>query len=226
MFTKGHFKVLADGRVTGAKQQRTYAPAAVSLSFPGCTLMLTVALDGDKLAPMLITQSRRAVQYNLPTPAQIRIELKSPDLQLPECPIVLCHTASTWNNANIHSRTYMPLVVLPKLQKCPPPEPNPVKCPQPPAPAVNKQLAAKIAAAKKHVPANKRALGSYGKDPIGGEVHDVFSGHISDETRKAYNKHQLFTSVVAARCTSTGTMCACIICFALRSPTSCAGVCV
>ena len=32
-------------------------------------------------------------------------------------------------------------------------------------------------------------------------MHDVFSGHISDETRKAYNKHQLFTSVVAARCT-------------------------
>ena len=44
-------------------------------------------------------------------------------------------------------------------------------------------------------------MGSYGKDPIGGEVDDVFGGHIADETRKAYNKNQLFTSVVAARCT-------------------------
>jgi len=32
-------------------------------------------------------------------------------------------------------------------------------------------------------------------------VHDVFGGHIADETRKAYSKHRLFTSVVAAKCT-------------------------
>ena len=32
-------------------------------------------------------------------------------------------------------------------------------------------------------------------------MHDVFSGHIADETRKAYSKHRLFTSVVAAKCT-------------------------
>ena len=167
--------------------------------------MLTIALDGDKLAPMLIAQSRRAVQYNLPTAAQIRVELHSPNLQLPEIPIVLCHSASTWNNAQIHSKMYMPSVVLPKLQKCPPAAPNPVKRQQlpahEPAPAVDEKLAAKIAAAKQHLPANKRVLGSYGKDPIGGEVHDVFSGHIADETRQAYSKHQLFTSVVAARCT-------------------------
>ena len=32
-------------------------------------------------------------------------------------------------------------------------------------------------------------------------MHDVFSGDIADETRKAYSKHRLFTSVVAAKCT-------------------------
>ena len=59
----------------------------------------------------------------------------------------------------------------------------------------------KIAAVEKRVPATSRVLGSYSNNSIGGEVHDVFSGHIADETRKAYSKHRLFTSVVAAKCT-------------------------
>ena len=80
LFTRGHFKVLADGRTPDAKKQRTFVPSAVSavsLSFPGFTLMLTIGLDGQKLAPMLIGQSRREVKHNIPTSAQIRDELKS-----------------------------------------------------------------------------------------------------------------------------------------------------
>ena len=53
LFTRGHFKVLVDGRVEGAKRKRTYVPSPVTLSFPGFTLTLTVSLDGTKLAPML-----------------------------------------------------------------------------------------------------------------------------------------------------------------------------
>ena len=51
--------------------------------------MLTIGLDGQKLAPMLIGQSRREVKHNIPTSAQIRDELKSLALPLPEIPIVL-----------------------------------------------------------------------------------------------------------------------------------------
>jgi hypothetical protein len=102
LFTRGHFKVLADGRTPDAKKQRTFVPSAVSLSFPGFTLMLTIGLDGQKLAPMLIGQSRREVKHNIPTSAQIRDELKSFGLSLPEIPIVLCHSPSTWNNSQIH----------------------------------------------------------------------------------------------------------------------------
>ena len=104
LFTRGHYKVLADGRKPGGKKERTFVPSAVSLSFPGFTLMLTIGLDGEKLAPMLIGQSRREVQHNIPTSAQMRTELKSLGLLLPEVPIVFCHTPSTWNNAQIHSK--------------------------------------------------------------------------------------------------------------------------
>ena len=89
----------------------------------------------------------------------------------------------------------MPCVVQPNLQRCPPPELGFDQHRQRPALAP-----AKIAEAEKHIPANSRVLGSYSNDSIGGEVHDVFSGHIADETRKAYSK-LLFTSVVAAKCT-------------------------
>ena len=53
----------------------------------------------------------------------------------------------------------------------------------------SKQLAAKITA-KKHAYVQRTQLGlrlPQQLDPIGGEVHDVFSGH-SDETRKAHTE--------------------------------------
>jgi hypothetical protein len=50
--------------------------------------MLTIGLDGQKLAPMLIGQSRREVKHNISTSAQIRDELKSFGLS-PEIPATL-----------------------------------------------------------------------------------------------------------------------------------------
>ncbi len=35
--TRGHFKVIADGRTSDAKKQQTFVPSAVSLGFPGFT---------------------------------------------------------------------------------------------------------------------------------------------------------------------------------------------
>ena len=101
LFTRGHFKVLADGR-TPMQRSNEHSFPQPSRSAPGFTLMLTIGLDGQKLAPMLIGQSRREVKHNIPTSAQIRDELKSSGLSLPEIPIVLCHSPSTWNNSQIH----------------------------------------------------------------------------------------------------------------------------
>ena len=66
-----------------------------SRSAPGFTLMLTIGLDGQKLAPMLIGQSRREVKHNIPTSAQIRDELKSFGLSLPEIPATLPRPGTT-----------------------------------------------------------------------------------------------------------------------------------
>lgn len=48
LFSRGHYKVLVDGRKLGAKRSRTYVPVTVSLSFPGFTLVLTVARGGGR----------------------------------------------------------------------------------------------------------------------------------------------------------------------------------
>ena len=69
--------------------------------------------------------------------------------------------------------------------------------------AADAKLAAKIQNAHEHIPQNKKVLGSFHAAPlpIGGEVHDVLSNHISSQTRKIYSSNKYFTSVVAACCT-------------------------
>jgi len=104
LFTRGHFKVLVDGRVQGAKRKRTYIPSPVSLGFPGFTLTLTLSLDCTKLAPMLIEVTGRDSKVHLPTREQILRELGSPvDLTFPEVPILLCNSKSSFDKSRIHS---------------------------------------------------------------------------------------------------------------------------
>jgi hypothetical protein len=211
LFNKGRCKVLVDGRNKDESRQRACVPTRVSLSFPSHTLILTVALDGSKLAPTVIAKQSRSGQAKVPTKADIVHNLgldpqSVAAAAIPAHPIVLTATQSTFNNSTVHSSVYLPEVLQP-FQKSRFPSEHQAKGAPAPAPAAPQPAGQKPPPLERepinHTPRNTRAYGSFSKYPRPkyGEVHDIFGGHISKRTRAAYSKDGVFTSVIASCCT-------------------------